>query len=169
MIVRPARAADVPAILEMWNAVIRDTLITFNSVEKTAEEIAALIAAKEREGHAFLVVEDTGRVAGFGLYGQFRAGAGYARAAEHTIFLDESLRGKGAGRALMRALEDHAASVGIHSMFAGVSGANPAGRAFHAAVGYVEVATIAEVGWKWDRWLDLHLMQKFLSPPAHGG
>jgi phosphinothricin acetyltransferase len=62
----------------------------------------------------------------------------------------------------MEAVEDHARRGGAHSIFAGVSGANPEGRAFHAALGYGEVAILREVGRKRDLWLDLHLMQKFL-------
>jgi phosphinothricin acetyltransferase len=64
----------------------------------------------------------------------------------------------------MAALEDHAARGGCHTLFAGVSSGNPDGMAFHAALGFREVAVLREVGWKWDRWLDLHLMQKTLSP-----
>ena len=47
-------------------------------------------------------------------------------------------------------------------MVAGVSSANTAGRAFHAAEGYAEGAVLPEVGWKFGRWLDLHLMTKRL-------
>jgi phosphinothricin acetyltransferase len=62
----------------------------------------------------------------------------------------------------MAAVEADARAKGKHSLFAGVSSANPEGRAFHAALGFVEVAVLPEVGWKWGRWLDLHLMQKRL-------
>jgi phosphinothricin acetyltransferase len=50
----------------------------------------------------------------------------------------------------------------MHSMIAGVSAENPGGRAFHARIGYAQVAVLAQVGRKFDRWLDLILMQKLL-------
>jgi phosphinothricin acetyltransferase len=82
---------------------------------------------------------------------------------EHTIQLAPGASGRGHGRALMRAVEDHARMGGAHSMFAGVSGENPEGRAFHARLGYAETAVLPAVGWKFGRWMDLVLMQKFLA------
>lgn len=162
MTVRPAVVADAGAIAEIWNAVIRDTLITFNPVEKTVDEVAALIAARSGPAGGTFVAGEAGGVLGFATYAQFRSGAGYARTVEHTILLVPGAWGRGLGRALMAAVEADAAAKGAHSIIAGVSGANPAGRAFHAALGFREVAVLPEVGWKWDRWLDLHLMQKRL-------
>lgn len=162
MKVRAAGAADIAGIRPIWNAVIRDTLITFNPVEKTDDDLAALLVGKAAQNYPFLVAEQEGRVAGFATYGQFRGGAGYARTMEHTIILAPAARGRGTGRALLFALEDHARIRGAHSMIAGISAANAAGVAFHAALGYVQVATLPEVGFKFGRWLDLVLMQKFL-------
>lgn len=162
MTVRPAVAGDAAAIMAIWNAVIRETLITFNPVEKTGDDVAALIATRVGPAGGTFVTEDAGHVAGFATYAQFRGGAGYARTMEHTILLAPGARGQGRGRALMAALEDDARAKKVHSIFAGVSSANPEGRAFHAALGFREVAVLPEVGWKWDRWLDLHLMQKRL-------
>jgi L-amino acid N-acyltransferase len=160
--IRDARPEDAPAVAALWNHFIRDTLVTFNWAEKSPAEVAETIASRQAAGHGFLVVEANDRLAGFATYAQFRGGVGYARTVEHTILLDPAARGRGTGRALMSAVEDHARRGGAHSIFAGVSGANPEGRAFHLALGYVEVAVLREVGRKWDRWLDLHLMQKIL-------
>jgi len=160
--IRAAAEGDIAGILAIWNPVIRDTLVTFNPVEKTAGEIARMIAERAAAGHGFLVAEEGG-VAGFATYGQFRGGAGYARTMEHTVMLAPSARGRGIGRALMAALEEHARAGGARSMFAGVSAANPEGRAFHARLGYAEAAVLPAVGFKFGRWLDLVLMQKFLA------
>jgi len=162
--IRPATAADCAAIAAIWNPVIRDTLVTFTTAEKTAEGLAATLAEKTAAGHGFLVAEGADGLAGFATYGQFRAGPGYARTMEHSVILAPGARGRGIGRALMAAVEAHAAAAGAHSIFAGVSGANPEGRAFHAAMGYREVAVLPEVGFKFGRWIDLVLMQKFLAP-----
>lgn len=161
--IRPAGIGDIPQLLAIWNPIIRDTAVTFNSTEKTPADLAQMIAQKAADGHGFLVAEDEGMIAGFASYGQFRGGIGYARTMEHTIVLDEAARGKGLGRALMTGIEDHARVGGAHSIFAGVSAENQSGRAFHAAMGYVEVITLRQVGWKFGRWMDLHLMQKFLT------
>lgn len=159
MIVRQARAGDAAAICGIWNAIIRDTAITFTTEVRTESAVAAEIA--ERDG-AFLVAEAVGSVVGFATYSGFRAGPGYARTKEHSIHLAPAARGQGAGLALMLRLEQAAEAEGVHSLIAGISGANPGAVAFHAKLGFVEVARIPEVGFKAGRWLDLVVMQKFV-------
>ena len=75
--IRPARAGDAPGLAALWNPWIRDTAITFNPVEKTPAEIAAMIHDRQAAGHGFWVAEDAGLL-GFVSYAQFRGGLGYA-------------------------------------------------------------------------------------------
>ncbi len=158
--IRPATAQDAEAICAIWNPEIRDTLVTFNSVEKTPTDIHTMRADK---GDGFLVCADqVGDILGFAFYGQFRGGIGYRHTAEHTIVLHADARGRGAGRALMDAICEHARGAGFHSIMAGVSAGNPDGVAFHARLGFVQVGHLPQVGRKFDRWIDLILMQKFL-------
>ena len=160
--IRDATPADAAAIAAIWNPAIRDTAVTFNSAEKSLADIAGMIRDRQQAGHAFLVAEQDGTVAGFATYAQFRGGVGYARSMEHTVLLSPAARGKGFGRALMQAVEDHARAGGAHCLFAGVSAENPEGRAFHARLGFAEAAILREVGFKFGRYMDLVLMQKFL-------
>ena len=120
-----------------------------------------MIADRDRLGHATFVTAGDA-VLGFATYAQFRSGAGYATCMEHSIILAPAARGLGAGRGLMSALLAHAGAAGAHQMIAGVSAENPDGVAFHAALGIVEIARIREAGYKFDRFIDLVLMQKFL-------
>jgi L-amino acid N-acyltransferase YncA len=159
---RPAHAADAPALAALWNPWITGTAITFNPDPKSPEDIASMIAARQAAGHAFFLAEADGVLLGFATYAQFRSGAGYARSMEHSVILAPQARGRGAGRALMAAVEAHARAAGAHQMIAGVSAENPDGRAFHEALGYRLIATIPQAGWKFGRYLDLWLLQKFL-------
>ena len=158
MILRDAKPADAAEIAAIWNPVIRDTTVTFNPVEKTTADIAAMIANRP----AFVVGTDGAQVKGFATYDQFRAGLGYAQAIEHTVIVAADAKGQGVASALMHDLFAHARARDMHTMWAGVSAENPAGVAFHTALGFEIIGILPEVGRKFDRWIDLVLMQKRL-------
>lgn len=161
MIIRPATPADAEAVCAIANWVIRDTLATFNTVEKTPDQVHQQIAASNG---SYLVAEQDGRVLGHAYFFPFRSGPGYRFTAEHTVHLLPAAQGKGAGRALMQALEGKAREAQIHVLIASVSSANPAAIAFHAALGYQETARMPELGCKNGLWLDTVFMQKILTP-----
>ncbi len=159
--IRRASPADAGAIAALWNPFIRDTAVTFNAFEKTPDEVAFMITERDMAGHATFLAEGSGLL-GFASYAQFRGGSGYASCMEHTVLLAPGARGRGLGSALLTAVCDHARAAGAHQMIAGVSAENPEGVAFHARMGFTEVARIREAGRKFDRYIDLVLMQKFL-------
>lgn len=161
MLIRLATEADAADIAALWNPYIRDTLVTFNAVEKSPEDVAALIAERQALGHATFVAADESLL-GFATYVQFRGGVGYEKCMEHSILLSPQARGRGVGRGLIEAVCSHSAAGGAHQIIAGVSGANPEGRAFHAAMGFRHIATVPEAGFKFGRFIDLVLLQKFL-------
>jgi len=151
---------DADEICAVWNPLIRDTATTFTTAEKTPEMIRTDI---EQRGGAFFVALNEDVLVGFATYFAFRSGPGYARTKEHSINLAPQGRGHGTGQALMRALENHAKEAGVHSLWAGISGENPQGVDFHQRIGFSEIARLPQVGRKFDRWMDLVLMQKILG------
>ncbi len=160
MIIRPAEGTDAGAIADIANAVVRDTLVTFTTEERSVDRVFNDI--KDKSGR-FFVADQGGTVVGFATYGPFRNGPGYAATSEHSVLLAPEARGRGVGRALMEALQDAALRNGVHVLVAGISSANPGAVLFHKALGFREVGRMPEVGRKWDQWLDLILMQKNLS------
>ncbi|PIB24421.1 hypothetical protein BFP76_04220 [Amylibacter kogurei] len=163
MTIRPATKNDAAIIADIWNHYIRETLVTFNAVEKSASDIELMLAQKADENHATFCAECDGRVIGFATYGTFRNGIGYAHSKEHTIMLAPDAPKGGFGSKLMQVLENHCCENGVHCLMAGVSAQNTAAIAFHKKIGFSTVATLREVGYKFSKWHDLVLMQKFLS------
>lgn len=158
MEIRGLNNGDLPEVAAIWNPLIRETTVTFTSAEKTDAGLAEWLAAPAPR----LAAVSGGRLLGFAAADQFRGGPGYARILEHTVYLAPEARGRGAGRALMAALEGEARARGAGSLIGGMSGENGPALAFHAALGFAEVARIPRAGWKFDRWLDLVLAQKLL-------
>lgn len=162
MNLRDATPKDARAIATIWNPYIRDTATTFTTCEKTPEGIAADIAARHGEGHAFVVVERGGAIVGFATYAQFRGGPGYAHSMEHSVIVAPGAQGQGVGQTLMAALVHRARAAGVHVLVAGVSHENPSAIAFHEALGFRRVGEMPEAGRKFGRWMDLILLQKVL-------
>ncbi len=161
-VIRPAQGADAPAIAAIWNPIIRDTTITFTTVEATSDTVAQAIDAALSLQEPYLVAEVVGQVVGFARLHPFRSGPGYAHTQELTIHLSADARGKGIGRALMEALETHARQKGIVSLIAAISAENDAALHFHRKLGFETCATVPKAGRKFARFIDLVLMQKFL-------
>ncbi len=157
MQIRLAQPQDIPQVCAIWNPIIRDTLITFTTIEKTPDDIAAHLTAAP-----FLVAADGETILGFTTYSAFRGGPGYAQTKELSINLAPNARGQGIGTKLLQSLETKAKTNGITALVAAVSGANPKAITFHERMGYTNLATLPKVGQKFDQRLDLVLLQKLL-------
>ena len=114
-----------------------------------------------------LVAKDASGVAGFASFGDFRAWPGYRYSVEHSIHVRADCRGTGVGAALMSPLLAEAGRIGKHVMIAGVDAANEGSLRFHERLGFSRVGTFRQVGWKFDRWLDLVFLQRILDARAY--
>lgn len=160
--IRPAQADDADGILAILNPIIAQTTITFAPDLLGREDVLAGLASHAERGDPYLVAAQGDQVLGFAKYGPFRGGEGYRRIAETTVHLAPSARGSGLGRQLVTALEVHAKAAGKHSLIAGISGENTQAIAFHAHLGFSEVGRIPQAGYKFGRYLDLVMMQKYV-------
>lgn len=163
--VRAGEVGDLAAIVEIYNASILTTT-TWSERPQTLEERRAWFDLRAANGDAVYVAEVDGAVVGFAAYGDFRNNVlwpGYRFTVENTVHVREGWHGRGIGRELMLAVIDHAERAGKHAMIAAVDGENAGSITFHEHLGFVEVGRLPEVGWKFDRWLDLVLLQRSIG------
>ena len=164
--IRDADEADLPAISDLYNALIATTTVAWTETPETIADRRAWFAARTGEGDATVVaVDEDGRVIGYAAFGPFRDNAkrpGYRTTVEHTIHVDAHHHGRGVGRALIEALVVRAQAQRLHVMIGALDGANEASIRFHERLGFEVVARLPETGRKFDRWLDLVLVQRML-------
>ncbi|WP_417249971.1 GNAT family N-acetyltransferase [Celeribacter sp.] len=163
MKLRQATKHDAAALKAIMAPVIASSTASFSSEERSEVEWAAMVEDRLARGRAFYVAEVDGEVVGYATYDQFRPGNnGYRFTMEHSVYLGDGAQGKGLGRILMITIEEHAREAGNHSMIAAVDADNRDSIAFHDALGYAEAGRLPQAGYKFDRWLDVLFMQKFL-------
>ncbi len=162
MRIRPARPADLPALLEIYNDAVVHTTASWDLLPWTPVEHAEWYAAKAERGHPVIVAAEGDEVLGYAAYGPFRAKAGYARTMEHSVYVLPAHQGRGIGRALLVGIIEAARADGVHALVGGLSADNEASLRLHRSLGFVEVGRLPEVGRKFDRWLDLVLVQLVL-------
>lgn len=163
---RPATLTDTTAIRDLFNALIPTTTIAWRDHLATPDEMRNWLIARQDAGDPVLVAETDGVVAAYACWARFRGGdmfPGYRHTVEHTIHVDGRYHGQGIGRSLLDALMDEAARRGVHVMVAGVDSDNVASIDYHRSMGFAEVGRMPEVGRKFDRWLDLVLMQRIMT------
>ena len=159
--VREATEADVPAILEIYNDAILNTIATFDTEPQTLEEKLAWLRETVHP-YAVLVAERGGEVVGWASLRRFRQKAAYRYTAENSVYVRKDCFGEGIGAALMRRLVEVGAANGFHTIIAGIAGDNPASVRLHGRLGFGVVGTEREVGYKFERWIDVTWMQKML-------
>jgi phosphinothricin acetyltransferase len=162
MRIRAARPDDLPALLEIYNDAVVHGTASWDLLPWTPVEHAEWYATKAEHGHPILVADDDGTVVGYSAYGPFRPKAGYSGTMEHSVYVHPAHQGRGIGRALLVAIIAAARADGVHALVGGLSSDNEVSMALHRSLGFVEVGRLPEVGRKFDRWLDLVLLQLFL-------
>ena len=160
---RDAGEGDLPAILDIYNDAILNTTAAWSIHAVDLESRRLLLHERRAKGLPFIVAALDGDVIGFASFGEFRKGEGYSHTVEHSIYVHRHHHGKGVGKQIMPALLDAARALGKHVMIGGVDAANSGSIHFHKGFGFVETGRLKQVGWKFDRWLDLVFMQKLLD------
>ena len=155
---RPATPHDADAIARIYNEGIADRVGTFETRERTADEVRAWSDGR----HPVVVVEESGRVVAFASTSTYRPRPCYQGVAEFSVYVARESRGHGAGRFAMNALLDEARRAGFWKLLSRIFVENTASRALMASLGFREVGIYEKHAQLEGEWRDVVIVEKLL-------
>jgi L-amino acid N-acyltransferase YncA len=164
-IVRLARLADAPAIATIYNQGIAERIATFETEFRSAASIAAQLTEKG-DKYPTVVVERAGTVVAWASVGSYRARPCYAGIAEHSVYVERSARGIGAGRTALDELCRVCAERGFWKILSRIFPENTASLALHERAGFRVVGVYKRHGKLDGVWRDCVIVEKLLDDPA---
>jgi len=161
--IRDAVDQDLPEILDIYNDVILTTTAVYSEKPHTPEMRTTWFKERKEAGFPVIVAEQDGVIVGFGTYGHFRVWPCYRFTVEHSVYVHKDKRGHGISKILLNEIITIARNAGMHALIAGIDSENEISLLLHQKFGFVQVARFKEVGFKFDRWLDLIFMELILN------
>ncbi len=162
-LLRDAAPEDFQAIAAIYAHHVAHGTASFEETPPSADELLQRYAAVRSHGLPWLVAELDGRVAGYSYATPYRPRAAYRHTIENSIYVDETLRGRGLGRALLRGLIERCETGPWRQMIAVVADPRGGSLALHQSLGFEFVGTLHAVGFKHGQWRDTTLMQRSLG------
>lgn len=167
MLIRPSRADDLPALTAIYAHHVLHGTGTFELDAPDEAEMGRRHADITGKGLPWLVAEDGGQVLGYAYANHFRPRRAYRFCLEDSIYLAPQAQGRGLGKLLLAELIARCEALGARQMLAVIGdAANAASIGVHQALGFEHTGVLKSAGWKFDRWLDVVLMQRALGTGA---
>jgi len=161
LLIRYADRGDVQRIAEIYNHYVLHSAVTFDAEPKSAEDRLVWLAEHD-ESHPVLIGEISGNVVAWGSLSKWGTRVAYKHSVEVSVYVDKDARGQGIGVAMTRALIDEATRAGHHALINQIVSDNDASLRLSRQLGFERVGVLREVGRKFDRWLDVVLMEQLL-------
>jgi L-amino acid N-acyltransferase YncA len=163
--VRPASAADLPAVQAIYAHHVATGLASFEEAAPALDEMRRRYEQVTAIGLPYLVAEFAGTTAGYGYCTLYRTRSAYRYALEDSVYVRRDMLGKGVGRTLLAELIRRCEALDYRQMIAVIGdSANAASIGLHASLGFLRVGTLRSTGYKLGRWVDSVLMQRPLGP-----
>jgi phosphinothricin acetyltransferase len=161
--IRAAQEKDLEAILEIYNDAVLNTTATFDLAPRSAEQQAAWFA-EHVPPYPAIVWEENDQVLGWGSLSPFASRPAYRFTGEASVYVAAGARRRGAGEALLRELLDLAAENGFHVLIGRITEENEASARLAEKLGFQRAGLMEEVGYKFDRWLNVAIYQRKCAP-----
>jgi L-amino acid N-acyltransferase YncA len=163
-IIRPSLLEDIPSITAIYAHHVLTGTGTFETDPPSENDMTQRRADVLAKGLPYLVVADGEKILGFAYCNWFKPRPAYRYSAEDSIYLAPEAHGKGLGRALLAELMAQAENCGVRKLIAVIGdSANAGSIGVHQSAGFEHVGLLKSCGWKFNRWLDVVLMEKTLG------
>jgi phosphinothricin acetyltransferase len=156
---RPAVLGDAEAIRTIYNYEVENTTATFDLVPRSLDDQQDWIAARSGAFSVIVAADASGEVLGFAGLSPYKERAAYRTSVEDSVYVHRDAHGRGIGALLLNHVLDLAADSGFHVVMARIEASGTASRALHERCGFRLVGIEREIGRKFNRWLDVALMQ----------
>ncbi len=164
LIIRNSMPDDIAAITAIYTHHVLHGTGTFEVDPPTCDDMASRRADVLSKGLPYLVVAEDNQLLGFAYCNWFKPRPAYRFSAEDSIYLAPEALGRGLGRGLLTELMQRAEIAGVRKLIAVIGdSANHGSIGVHQSVGFAHAGLLKSCGWKFDRWLDVILMDKTLS------
>ena len=160
--VRSIMATDAEAVAAIYNHYVRQTIITFEENAVSSAEINTRIQEVQSDSLPWLCAEQAGQIIGFAYAGKWKGRCAYRFSAEVTVYVSPDRIGGEIGSHLYSQLLPALKAREIHAALGGIALPNEASVAFHEKFGFKKVAHFKEVGFKFNRWIDVGYWQCIL-------
>jgi L-amino acid N-acyltransferase len=161
LLIRLATLADLPAINEIYNHYVLNSTCTYDDEPTSAAEREVWFLGHGPQ-HPITVAEAGGAIAGWASLSPFRTRPAYRRTVENSVYVRHDRQRQGIGAALLADSIERARALGHHTIIAAIDQEQAASVSIHQRLGFEQAALLKQVGFKFDRWLDVVYLQKML-------
>ena len=160
--IRNVKITDAQEIMEIYNYYITNTHVTFEEEPLTLTEMENRIK-ETTVNFPWIVYVDKNKVLGYAYASRWRTRSAYKHTAESTVYLHHDSTGRGIGTALYSNLLNSIKEAGYHAVMGSLGLPNDKSAGLHQKFGYVKVAHMKEVGYKFGKWIDVGYWELLLT------
>ncbi len=160
--IRQAKIEDIISITDIYNEAIEKTVATFDTTPKTLEEQKKWLT-NHGPKNPILVVENKEKILGWASLSEWSDRCAYSDTAELSLYIKEKYRGQGIGKKLLKTIIQEGKKTGLHTVIARITEGNETSIHLLETAGFFHIGIMKEVGEKFEKRLDVYLMQKIFN------
>ena len=157
--IRPVVVEDAGAIASIYNHFIENSTISFEEIPVDKANIKHRIQKVLETGLPWLVHESEGKINGYAYATKWKDRSAYRFTAESTVYVAHNAAKTGIGSALYEELFSQLTARSFRSIIAVIALPNEGSVRLHEKFGFVKSGEFKEIGYKFDRWINVAYWQ----------